>query len=1137
MPRAGDRVVSTRDTDAVARTTHASREPRPAPHPLLNLQRAVGNRAVQGVLKKGRAPAVAAADVKLEAEADDVAARVMRGPVHVTGAAAGSATHGALPSEVRDTLRSSGHPLDTPARALMESRFDRDFSSVRIHSDSGAARSAQAVDARAYTVGSHLVFGAGQYAPASEDGSRLLAHELTHVVQQQGGIAPGLQRKPATQKKTEARFYFTVRVAHQLDAAQLLLEFLKQYARLGSDEEAIALRDREKWHWTLDEGQVATQADVDKGYVLVSVSSNTPPRATPDQQASNARYLAAQTPADQGLVNDTVDTQFWESTRYKPGAKLGSSPDDQRMARLWLAMRDDLLRKRQAADALPPDIQHFLFDETAAKQLTPRELETALRIGTKVSALTPAELDEYRSRVTLTTTDWAVFEAAVDRFIAERKERETTVTERREVERKLFGLGNLFDRYQIYRTLETSNDVLNALESQQQQTGVSEFSGGGRGLGNAIMLAQMRADLDKDCVTAGFPGGLVDFQTYIASYEQLFERETLATAKVMLDQYDHQLWKEQQRYTTTPAADELYDALAKSQARAKYDEANQIRQEHAQVPWTPDEMAEQSYWIGQREAALGTAEKEVATAAAKDPLVTNRDFERERLAHAAKADVKPQMLAYIAARRKDIATTRQNLADKPTMIYGLDQLLKASYVEQGVMPNSLYEKIIQQHIKDVHWSEAIPQIVLAVIAVAAGLFTGGTGTVAVLAAGTTLGISAYQAIEEFRKYEAKSAAYGAKLTSDDPTMAWVIVAVVAAGLDAAVFLSVLPKVTAAAKAFNTGAEAGNIAALETKLKNIAELEDKVRASIIRAAEAELESRAAWKAVFRPPSGLRAVIVPGAEEFGRLVYALYLTAKRGIRQIDVILTTSEFVSLIGDVKLLKPEELALLKTAMGEGFKEIETIALRGKALALTDDQIHGFMQLRARSKSMSVDELVKDMDAFAATKQGGLPQRPLGKGSLIIDENVVIARGKAAADLNAGERAALDRLKTMDTSDLRLPPDVHAKVSGPVEGFNITVARDSAEYKGVFKRLEDAAVGRAKGAEDRRIVADAFFAKTEPGVVPTFVTHDKGIYNPLLVLSGQDPARLGKGVAAAFPNGFSVTVEGRTIIVLPLPPK
>jgi hypothetical protein len=90
-----------------------------------------------------------------------------------------------VPQGVHQVLGSPGRPLDAATRSFMEPRFGHDFSRVRIHSDAAAARSAQAVAARAYTAGSDIVFGAQQYAPATGAGRRMLAHELTHVIQQE----------------------------------------------------------------------------------------------------------------------------------------------------------------------------------------------------------------------------------------------------------------------------------------------------------------------------------------------------------------------------------------------------------------------------------------------------------------------------------------------------------------------------------------------------------------------------------------------------------------------------------------------------------------------------------------------------------------------------------------------------------------------------------------------------------------------------------------------------------------------------------------------------------------------------------------------------------------------------------------
>lgn len=97
-----------------------------------------------------------------------------------------------------NSLNGGGSALPESARAYFEPRFGADFSQVRTHTDSGAAQTAKSLRARAFTVGENIAFGAGEYAPDSDDGRLLLAHELTHVVQQGAGgsAAPVARRKP-----------------------------------------------------------------------------------------------------------------------------------------------------------------------------------------------------------------------------------------------------------------------------------------------------------------------------------------------------------------------------------------------------------------------------------------------------------------------------------------------------------------------------------------------------------------------------------------------------------------------------------------------------------------------------------------------------------------------------------------------------------------------------------------------------------------------------------------------------------------------------------------------------------------------------------------------------------------------------
>ena len=130
-----------------------------------------------------------------EQEADRIADRVMSAAVN--GDPKPSATsiqrlatqptgNTSAPASVDRALSSTGSPLDSALRQDMEQRFGHDFSRVRIHANAVAEQSAQELNANAYTVGHDIVFAANRFSPATQEGRRLIAHELTHVVQQSG---------------------------------------------------------------------------------------------------------------------------------------------------------------------------------------------------------------------------------------------------------------------------------------------------------------------------------------------------------------------------------------------------------------------------------------------------------------------------------------------------------------------------------------------------------------------------------------------------------------------------------------------------------------------------------------------------------------------------------------------------------------------------------------------------------------------------------------------------------------------------------------------------------------------------------------------------------------------------------------
>lgn len=134
-----------------------------------------------------------------------------------------------VPPIVHEVLRSPGQPLDAATREFMEPRFGHDFSQVRVHTDAKASESARAVNALAYTVGRDVVFGDGYYG-ATMAAKGLLAHELTHVIQQEGqasALQPTLAVLPPGDASEQEAERVSARVERELRHSSRTFELLE----------------------------------------------------------------------------------------------------------------------------------------------------------------------------------------------------------------------------------------------------------------------------------------------------------------------------------------------------------------------------------------------------------------------------------------------------------------------------------------------------------------------------------------------------------------------------------------------------------------------------------------------------------------------------------------------------------------------------------------------------------------------------------------------------------------------------------------------------------------------------------------------------------------------------------------------
>ncbi|MFD9359344.1 DUF4157 domain-containing protein [Streptomyces sp. NPDC060031] len=1016
---------------------------------------AVPARTERRALSRAAEPEAPAADGRLEAAADRFAERYE------------SLAHGAVrPMPRLDSAASptgtAGAPLDSATRADMEPRLGWDLSQVRVHTGRGAADSAAALGAQAYTVGRHIVLGDG-VRPGSGAGQRLLAHELAHVAQQARGEGLGrLHRKPlpATGKKTKGKGRpFWVPVTREMGPVELLRAFVAQYYR--SVDQAEITRRVPLWHWNKPGGLSATADDVARHGIWLTVTDVT--------QTALDRLPQA----EREQINAEADQRFWEQNALAPGTKLGTGPEDATLRARWLGARADVASEHELLreiHALPADVKAILF--AGQKPLVPEDYENVLRLGRRLDALTPAQRAAYRDKITGTTADWAELDASIGRFEAQQRSREADAERTEEAAATLFGCEEL------YRLWKHKNAL------HQQNIQASPY------IGYKPDMWRRASEAEDEFNAALALHGFADeraFLSAVATYRLRFRTEAVNIALDVLDHYDHLLYEEERKLRTPGYVGSLVSGIARTNARADYAAAAEKESQArlARISADPDSSSsmlqaaqESSEYSAEADSLRNSAEKAVVTAAGDDPIIDpeklGRATDREKLAGLDEPGTLQYLLGVINARRADTAQARSELSRDPDRVFSQPKLVSVTKDSLGADSDNVYGQIVDDHVESVRQDHIFSAVVFGIIALVLALLVPVGGWVAAPALVGNTVISVYQAVEAVKEYQKQSAEFRLSFITDDPSLAWVVVAVAAAALDLGTTAALVLKGSAKGLAslegplreFSAASDAESAAArfktLAAKIDEAKGLEQGLKDALTTQAAATKGLEQVIGKIASRPMGFA-----GAVDLRLVMKGFYHLVRMGVSSFTKLRKQKQLLQLLGDVTKLPKAA----KNELEAAFKEVEAIVDAGAKHKMDEATALEFIDRAAAARTAGgvseFDSILAEAKAWRPpTREQIRAQEALGSAA---DElrSLRMLRAESLKELKGGPKTASGATDHARIAELRdnlegLDDVRHVGRDGTTWTEQGAISRARAQYLAAERLAETARISPVK---------------------------------------------------------------------------
>jgi hypothetical protein len=854
-------------------------------HPLVKLGSSIGNQAVLQLL---RSRAIQAkldinqpGDV-YEQEADRIADQVLSSPAHPT--VIGAPSHiqrfigglprqrGAAPNGVNNVLRSDSSPLEPALRQDMEQRFGHDFSRVRVHFGAAAEESARELNAKAYTVGSNIVFGVGQFAPGTHEGRRLIAHELAHVLQQSVG-----------DRNRVGRSIFKDDLSSISQEHQIHHRSPRRLQRKPSDQPPI---DKEK---------------------------NVAFKITFDKSLTREEFIAL----TERTIYGRQTNMTWTGVKDKYDAS--NSP-----VWAWVPVSTLQGRLKDYGESASKVIQGIEKVEDAA---------TYRRLNTILQKLTPAQWADFENRITGKTENLDEFEKAVDAYLAAQQQREAERMERDRLVSKLYGRGDIYQQYRDFRAQLNKEQALAAVAGTDLQTiGASPTLIKMRDdLEAALKKASFPGGIVEfekfiqDYLTAFRSETVKIGLDILQQYDSILYKEN--------ERYQDPATVAALHAKLAPLRTEFAEVQKSEQAarHALQSEPYKSAEERSRLPGqggtTPPIPEETKAAIAEGEKHKEAARQSVVSISDEFPVLkeehlpVERRIDKTAMAKADPAQLSTLLKSHIQARRDDIKKTRETLTTDPEKVFSLDNLLAASLRRQRVDSNPIFAKIVEDKVSAIKKREAIIGFLVAVFAIALVVVSLGTGIVAAGAAVAGFALSSVLAYQEFKDYESKHAAAGTGLLSDDPSLVWVIVAVGGAALDLGQAVQAVKAISPLAKTLEATGDVAKFTEGLQALQKGGKIDSKIARSTEQAALARAKSAEAVQSLGRTLSS-KAYSFPGPltdpdvyKDVVKLAYYKLKEVGYDFLKFAEETRKARLANKLGD---FSSEELTLLNKAYEEG---------------------------------------------------------------------------------------------------------------------------------------------------------------------------------------------------------------------------